>query len=69
MRSLKRSEGDRLAKWLEELMNSPFTKGTVTVQDETDREIQVSRYGRFFIYHWTDHPEKTVRINKIERIG
>ena len=66
VRSLRRTEGDRLVRWMDQLQDNPFQEGELTVFDATGREIQVSRFDRFAIYHWTDHAVKTVRVVRIE---
>jgi hypothetical protein len=55
-----------LLRWLESLKNAPFSPGQSIVPDPTGREIQVSLFSHFRIFHWTDHPVKTVRVVKIE---
>jgi hypothetical protein len=64
--SLKRSDCTRLIRWMDQLKDLPFTEGQLTVLDATGREIQVSKMDKFLVYHWTDHPVKTVRVLKIE---
>lgn len=64
--SLKRSDCARLIRWMDQLKDLPFTEGQLIVLDATGREIQVSKTDKFLVYHWTDHPVKTVRIVKIE---
>jgi len=51
---------------MDQLQDNPFQEGELTVFDATGREIQVSRFDRFAIYHWTDHAVKTVRVVRIE---
>ncbi|MCE0523692.1 MAG: hypothetical protein LV480_12365 [Methylacidiphilales bacterium] len=55
-----------LLRWLEGLKNAPFSTGQSIVLDPTGRDIQVSIFSHFRIFHWTDHPVKTVRVLKIE---
>ena len=55
-----------LMGWLERLKSTPFSTGQSIVLDPTGREIQVSKFSRFRIFHWTDHAVETVRVVKIE---
>jgi len=55
-----------LMRWLEQLKSAPFSKGKSIVHDSTGREIQVSIFSHFRIFHWTDHPVETVRVVDIE---
>ncbi len=53
---------------MEQLAESPFLKGELTVSDATGREIQVVRVERFLIYFWTEHLAKKVHVTRIETI-
>jgi acyl-CoA thioesterase FadM len=64
--SLRKADQIRLAWWLERLRNSPFSLGQSIVVDPTGRDVQVSKVSRFRVFHWTDHPVKTVQVVKIE---
>jgi hypothetical protein len=64
--SLKAANRTRLLQWLKGLKGAPFTKGQFTVLDSTDRDIEVSRVSNFLVYHWTDHPAKTIQVVRIE---
>lgn len=64
--SLRKADQIRLAWWLERLRNSPFSLGQSVVVDPTGREIQVSKFSHFRIFHWTDHAVETVQVVKIE---
>jgi hypothetical protein len=64
--ALRKADQIRLAWWMERLRNSPFSAGQSIVIDSTGRDIQVSKVYHFRIFHWTDHPVKTVLVVKIE---
>ena len=64
--SLRQIDGDFLVQQMDFLRQRPFSLGHSSIADDTGRDIQVSKVRNFLIYHWTDHPVKTVRIDKIE---
>jgi hypothetical protein len=65
--SLRSADAVQLLDWMDRVKAQPFSQGESVVRDDTGRDIQVSKCRRLLIYHWTDHPVKTVRIVKIER--
>jgi len=64
--ALSAAHRSNLIQWLERLKNSPFSTGQSIVLDLTGREIQVSQFSHFRIFHWTGHAVKTVQVVKIE---
>jgi len=69
LRALPKAEERRLVSWIGRLQDFPFLEGDFGVRDAIGRNIQVTRVGRFFVYHWSDHGVKTIRVNKIEEIN
>jgi hypothetical protein len=65
--TLRRDKRRMILEWLDRLKTAPFTKGQWQIKDSTGREVEVSLLGDLCVYHWSDHPVKTVLVTAIER--
>ena len=65
--SLNEDEQALVLRWLGKLQAQPFTRGRYNVQDSVGRDVEVSIFSIYIVYHWTDHAVKTVNVIGMER--
>lgn len=67
--TLKRSERERIIRWIEALQSKPFDPGDYSERDAVERNVQVKIIGRHALTYWHDGPVNEIKVVKIQLAG
>jgi len=66
--SCRTGDRDELLRIFSRLGDNPFQKGDYTQKTASLREVQVKRFGKWFVTFWPDHGECELRIVEVKRL-
>jgi mRNA-degrading endonuclease RelE of RelBE toxin-antitoxin system len=67
LRTLRRSECDRVTRFAHSLTRDPFQPGDFQEHDEWNRANEVRIVGRVAVVYYVDHADREVRILEVRQ--
>jgi mRNA-degrading endonuclease RelE of RelBE toxin-antitoxin system len=67
LQTFRKSDRELIFRFLDLLANNPFRRGELQISDESGHTIEIQRVGSFWIWFWSDHAVKQVKILAVER--
>ena len=66
--SVKKRHREELLRIFSYLATDPYVRGDWTQKDNTRRDCQVKRFGRWVVTYWPEHLSNLVHIIDVERL-